>query len=577
MGSLASYRRVFANPALARLLVGEFVSSIGDWLYLVALLVVVYRSGASPVVLGIVGAARIVPYILLSVPAGIAADRYDRRLILIGTDLARGVIMVALTALTLVDGSIVLVVALSLLAACFSAFFSPAIGSLIPTLVKDERELGPANAAWSSLDNLAFIIGPAVGALLIGLGSIPLAFALNAISFFIVAAVLWRLPREGDRRKRVAEDAADGEAAPGFRETVRPAIRPLSGLGLINLVDGFVSGGLAVLTVVIAIEVLGAGDAGTGWLNAAIGLGGLIGALVAGPMTLRRRLDVPLAVGGVTLGVGVILVGQSEVLLAAIAAMAVATAGMLVLEVVATTIFQREVPDAIRGRTIGAMDTVTVTAYAVGAFLAPILAALAGAVVVLLVFGIAMVAATLLGTLVIGRSAAPAVDPGADRFVRLPLFDGLSPASLEQAARHLSRVKVTPGEIVVRQGDPADRFFHILDGSFEVTQAKDPGGAPRFLRTLGPDDVFGEIGLLGGVPRTATVTAAAEGSLLALDGERFLELVAAGPGLSSRLLDVHRGAVTRLERPAREASDVSEPSASEASKASATPEASGDE
>jgi CRP-like cAMP-binding protein len=81
-----------------------------------------------------------------------------------------------------------------------------------------------------------------------------------------------------------------------------------------------------------------------------------------------------------------------------------------------------------------------------------------------------------------------------------------------------------------------------------VTQAKDAGGQPRFLRTLGPDDVFGEIGLLGGVPRTATVTAAAEGALLALDGQRFLELVAAGPGLSSRLLDVHRGATTRLER-----------------------------
>jgi MFS family permease len=553
MGSLASYRRVFANPALARLLVGEFVSSIGDWLYLVALLVVVYRSGASPVVLGIVGAARIVPYILLSVPAGIAADRYDRRLILIGTDLARGIIMVALTALTLIDGSIVLVVALSLLAACFSAFFSPAIGSLIPTLVKDERELGPANAAWSSLDNLAFIIGPAVGAVLIGLGSIPLAFLLNAVSFFLVAAVLWRLPKEGSRRRPEAE-SAEAEAAPGFRETVRPAIRPLSGLGIINLVDGFVSGGLAVLTVVMAIEVLGAGDAGTGWLNAAIGLGGLIGALVAGPITLRRRLDVPLAVGGVTLGVGVILVGQSEVLLAAIAAMAVATAGMLVLEVVATTIFQREVPDAIRGRTIGAMDTVTVTAYALGAFLAPILAAVAGAVVVLLVFGIAMVAATLVGTVVIGRSVAPAVDPAVDRFVRLPLFDGLSPASLEQAARHLARVKVTPGEVVVRQGDPADRFFHILDGSFEVTQAKDPGGSPRFLRTLGPDDVFGEIGLLDGVPRTATVTATGEGALLALDGQRFLELVAAGPGLSSRLLDVHRGAAARLDRSPSEAS-----------------------
>jgi MFS family permease len=546
MGSLASYRRVFANPALARLMIGEFVSSIGDWLYLVALLVVVYNSGASPVMLGIVGAARIVPYILLSVPAGIVADRYDRRLILIGTDLARGIIMLALTALTLVDGPIIAVVALSLLAACFSAFFSPAIGSLIPSLVADERELGPANAAWSSLDNLAFIIGPAVAAILIAVGSIPLAFFLNAVTFLVVAAVLWRLPKE--RGRTVVARAASAETSPGgFRASVRPVIRPLSGLGVINLFDGFVSGGLAVLTVVIAVEVLGAGDAGTGWLNAAIGLGGLIGAFIAGPMTLRRRLDIPLAVGGVTLGVGIILVGQSTVLLAAIAAMAVATAGMLLLEVVATTIFQRAVPDSIRGRTIGAMDTLTVSAYALGAFLAPILAAATGPVVVLLGFGIAMVAATLLGTVLVGRSAASGMDPAAERFVRLPLFDGLAPAALEQAARHLTRMRVTPGQVVVRQGEPADRFFHVLDGTFEVAQTKDPGGAPRFLRTLGPDDVFGEIGLLRGVPRTATVTATGDGTLLALDGGRFLELVGAGPGLTSRLLDVHRGASARLD------------------------------
>jgi CRP-like cAMP-binding protein len=170
-----------------------------------------------------------------------------------------------------------------------------------------------------------------------------------------------------------------------------------------------------------------------------------------------------------------------------------------------------------------------------------------GPVTVLLAFGVAMVAAAILGTLIVGRSAAPPLDPGAERFVRLPLFEGLSPASLEQAAGHLSRVRVTPGEVVVRQGDSADRFFHILDGRFEVTQTKDPGGAPRFLRALGPDEVFGEIGLLSGVPRTATVTATGEGALLALDGQRFLDLVASGPGLSSRLLDVHRGTGSRLE------------------------------
>ncbi len=485
-------------------------------------------------------------------PAGIAADRYDRRLILITTDLARGVIMFGLTALALVEGSILAIVILSLVAACFSAFFSPAIGSLIPNLVRDEQELGPANAAWSSLDNLAFIIGPAVAAILIGLGNIPIAFFLNGVTFLVVAAVLWRLPTV-ERRAKPATVSEPGvpvpeEAAPSFREAVRPAMRSLSGLGIINLVDGFVSGGLAVLTVVIAFEVLGTGDAGTGWLNAAIGLGGLLGALLAGPITMGRRLEVPLAVGGVTLGVGVILVGQSSVLLAALAAMAVATAGMLLLEVVATTIFQREVPDSIRGRGIGAMDTLTVSAYALGAFLAPVLAAALDPVVVLLAFGVLMVGATVIGTLLVGQSSAAKADPAADRFIGLSMFAGLAPASLEQAARHLERRRVPAGEVVVRQGDPADRFFFIVDGGFEVTQVKDPGGAPRFLRSLGPDDAFGEIGLLGRTPRTATVAASTDGTVLSLDGERFLALVGSGPGLSSRLLDVHRGALTGSDR-----------------------------
>ncbi|MBA2275148.1 MAG: MFS transporter, partial [Chloroflexi bacterium] len=194
MSVLAAYRRVLSNGNLSRLLLGEFVSSIGDWLYLVALLIVVYERAADPVVLGLVGAARVLPYILLSVPAGIMADRFDRRLILLVTDLARGAIMVALALVAGLGGPVEAIVVLAVLATCFSAFFSPAIGSYIPSLVRDESELGPANSTWSTLDNLAFIIGPAVAGILIGLGGLTVAFALNAASFGLVAVVLWGLP-----------------------------------------------------------------------------------------------------------------------------------------------------------------------------------------------------------------------------------------------------------------------------------------------------------------------------------------------------------------------------------------------
>ena len=112
--------------------------------------------------------------------------------------------------------------------------------------------------------------------------------------------------------------------------------------------------------------------------------------------------------------------------------------------------------------------------------------------------------------------------------------------------RTLSPVEVTEAVLAhIEQWEPHIRATYLLRPDAALAQAR--ASEARWLR--------GEPkGLLDGVPRTATVTAAGEGSLLALDGQRFLELVAAGPGLSSRLLDVHRGATARLDRPAAEAS-----------------------
>jgi CRP-like cAMP-binding protein len=98
------------------------------------------------------------------------------------------------------------------------------------------------------------------------------------------------------------------------------------------------------------------------------------------------------------------------------------------------------------------------------------------------------------------------------------------------------------GTVVIRQGEEAERFFVIIAGEVEVTQQQAPDQAPVKLRTMRATEFFGEIGLLSRVPRTATVTALSELRLLAIDREPFLELAGAGPGLTYRLLDLHRGA-----------------------------------
>jgi MFS family permease len=529
------------NDALTRLLAGEFVSSIGDWLYLVALLVVVYAESNSAVLLGIVGAARILPYVLLSVPAGIVADRYDRRMVLLVTDIARGILMVVLAAAVIFDAPTIVLVLVAILAACFSTFFGPAVSALLPMLV-DEDDLGPANSAWATLDNLAFIIGPALAGILLASGALEIAFLLNAVSFGVVAFVLWKLPTP---RPAVAA-AEEGEAeAKEEKASWRELVRPLAGPFILDSALTIVTGGVGMLTVVIAVDVLKAGEAGTGYLNAATGVGGVVAGIVGGAL-FARRLGVPLVLGGVVGGIGLAWLALAGDLLTATLAMGVAVAGLLLLDVVNSTLIMRVVPAEVIGRAMGVLQTTSAILYAAGSFIVPLLASAYGVAPVLIasiaISAVGVVAALLL---TVERAAPPPLDPARARLLEHPIFAGLPTPRLEAAGRQLDEAPMTDGEVVIRQGDVADRFYLVAEGTLAVTQVPDGGGQATHLRDLGPGDVFGEIGLLRRSPRTATVTATSDGKLLTLGAEEFRDLVSAGPGLSTRMLDVYRGGISR--------------------------------
>jgi MFS family permease len=582
VGALATYRGLLGNRALVRLLVGEFVSGIGDWLYLVALLVIVYRESTDPLLLGIVGGARIIPYIVLSVPAGIVADRFDRRIILLITDVARGLIMVALTLVVMVDGPLIAIVLLAILATCFSAFFNPTMGAYLPMLARDERELGPANSAFATLGEISFIIGPALAGILIAVAGLELAFAINAVTFAIIAIALLGLPsgkpgtqpmagaaaaaaagavaasdttpeaggpataETSDATATTTADPAAADAGPAAHPTtpsaptIRDILRPVAGLVSLDLVSGFMFGGISVLTVLLAVDRLGAGEEATGFLNAAIGVGGVLGAVGSGAIVLRPNLGPPLLLGAGILGAGFIILGAVDVLSLSLVAMVVVSGGALLSGVVSTTVFQRVVPDAIRGRTLGVMETIGTIAYAAGAFLLPTLVTQVGYLEVLGVGGVLIIISAVIAFVLLGPSLRRATDPATEvlrRVSRLPLFAGVPPSALEAAAARLDPLDVAAGTVVIRQGDPADRFFLIESGSFAVDQADPATGEVRRLRIMGPDEVFGELGLMHQAPRSATVTAVDDGRLLVLDGPEFMELLSAGAALSGLLLE----------------------------------------
>jgi MFS family permease len=583
---LTAYRKISGNSHLVRLFFGEFISGIGDWLYLVALLVVVYRESSDPVLLGIIGGARIIPYVVLSVPAGVVVDRYDRRLVLIITDIIRGASMVALAVNTFLEGPVALTVALAIFATCFAVFFRPSIGAYMPSLVKDESELGPANSIFATLGEITFIIGPAIGGLIIATTDLGWAFVINALTFIAPVLMLWTLPANNPRAKAAAPSQAGvstaPEAAPGSaptpvggpvdqgvaaagadtggpmagtaattRDAFRAVLRPVAGIALLDTVSGFLWGGLNVALVIFAVDRLGVGEDATGYLWAAVGVGGVVGAVASSSITLRPNLGPVMLGGAIVMSFGFIALGLVQSLPPALVAMAVVASGALLAEIVSQTVFQRVVPDAIRGRTLGSMQTLSTLTYAAGSFLVPVLMTSIGAQPILTVGGVAILVASVGTFVLVGQHfqrslATEAIAATVGRVAQLPLFAGVPASALEVAIQRLQGIPVTAGTVVIREGDPADRFYIIESGRFTVDQI-DPGTeVSRRLRVMGPDEVFGELGLMHGAPRSATVTAETDGRLLALEGPDFLELLNAGPEVSGRMLERYRASAAPL-------------------------------
>jgi MFS family permease len=262
-------------------------------------------------------------------------------------------------------------------------------------------------------------------------------------------------------------------------------------------------------------------------------------------LVLRRNLGTPLLLGALIFGAGLVVLGLVPNLGVAILALIVAYTGAILLDVVMTTIFQRVVPDELRGRWTGIVGSLFTLAGAVGAIALPFLVVNVGAAPTLSAAAAVLVVATFAGRVLIGGAATrepSRFEATLAQVAQLPLFAGVPSARLEAALARIREVPVTVGEAVIKQGDTADRFYMIESGSFVVTQVPASGAPQVVLQHLGPNEVFGELGLLRGLPRRATVTAETDSVLLALEGRDFLKLVGAGGPLRGRLLGLYAGA-----------------------------------
>jgi MFS family permease len=517
--SAAAFREVFRNPALRRIELAWAASILGTWAYGIAVVVYAFEQGGAKAV-GVVGLVRWLAAAAASPFAALLGDRYDRRLVMVASDLARVVLIAGAAVAVYFDSPPIVVYLIAALVGVAATAFRPAEAALIPTLASTPEQLTAANVAASTIESVGIFLGPAIGGLLLAWTSVGTVFLVTA------GAVLWsavllvgvRPVEEARVKEREAVSIVD-ELLAGFRAIVgERRLRLLVGLfGAQTFVDGM----LNVLIVVIALELLDTGQAGVGFLNSAVGIGGLIGALAAAALVGRRRLAANFAIGIFIWGIPIALVAVWPNQAAVLVLLALVGVGNTLVDVSGMTLLQRAAPEDVLARVFGVLESLLLLTVGLGALVAPLLLDWLGT------RGALIVAGALLPLLVI--PVWPRLT-GIDRAARIPeeqlrllsrsqIFAPLPPPTLEQLAESLEEVLVEPGRVVVRQGESGDRFYLVRDGTLRVVING------RDVQTLGPGDSFGEIALLRDVPRTASVMAETDAVLYALDRDTFISAV----------------------------------------------------
>ncbi|KRF30001.1 hypothetical protein ASG91_03220 [Phycicoccus sp. Soil802] len=541
--SSTAVRTVFGNRNLRRIMLAFGGSLIGDWAYATAISVWAYSVGGAKVL----AVWAVVRFILMAVCTPFAStfvDRYSRKGIMIGVDLARCVLLLVIAAImATVDPLVVFV--LAGLASVLGTPFRPAQRAMMPSLVSRPEELTAVNGTSSTLESLAFFVGPALAAGLLASTSVEVVLVFDAATFLWSAALVYgvhplaaaaepaAVPQAAEAGAGAATEAESASEAAAedskrfafLRETGEGFTyiwrnRDLRVLIALTCAQTLVAGASAVFVVSMAFDLVDLGPPGVGFLDSMLGVGALVGGFVALSRASRQQLGLDFCVGVVLWSLPLVLVLVWPTVAVAVLVMLLLGLANPLVDVNLDTLLQRLTPDHLLGRVFGTLDSAYIGSMAVGAGVMPVLIALVG-----LQWGMA-----LLGLLVTAM-----VIPAVPRMRRLdltlrapeglplvesvPMFAPLDRTALEGLARQLTRVEVAAGAVVFDEGDEGDQFFIIESGAVQIWH----DGV--LLRTEYAGDYFGEIALLRQVPRTAQVRAVEPTVLRGLGRRAFLDAV----------------------------------------------------
>lgn len=327
---------------------GQTVSLIGTWMQSIAQGWLVYQLTGSDLALGTISFIGTIPTLFLMLPAGAITDRVNKRTLLLATQTVMMLLAFIMTALSATG--MLQVWHIALLAAALGvaqSFDAPARQALAVAMVDDRADLMNAIALNSAIFNLARVIGPAIGGIVLATLGATWCFGLNGLSFLAVIAGLWlmKLPANQDP---VPQRSLVQQTLEGLRYIRTNA--PIRNMIAIMGVSGIFGMSYAVLLPAFAADVLRVGETGLGALNTAVGLGALAGALAVASLSRYRRKGMLATLGSTLFPAMLIVFALSRNMPLALVCLAISGWAIVVQNSTINTLIQGIVPDQLRGR-----------------------------------------------------------------------------------------------------------------------------------------------------------------------------------------------------------------------------------
>ena len=366
--------------------IGQLVSQVGDQFVIIAVLVLINRLTDSAVPVGIVGLCFTGPQLLLGLVGGVFADRWNRKTVMIVSDILRGLAVLALVMVR--DASQFYILYLvTFTASAVGVFFAPARNAVIPNVVP-ERLLLAANALIQGSQVIAMILGASIAGFVVDWLGIEFAFVFDALTFFVsaIAIVAMRLPRTAtvNRQGDVREMWAQLKEGLSF-------IKRNPFLTNVMVITGQATFGFAaifVLGVMHLGDVLGIDAKGFGILYAVEGLGVVVGGAILTKFFSRIKVNRVVALCMIALGISIIAFAAAPSYALVMVSMIVIGLSIVSARAALATLTQALVPDEKRGRVESAVAMVIGAATSASIGLAGIFGDLVGVQAVFFAAGI---------------------------------------------------------------------------------------------------------------------------------------------------------------------------------------------